>query len=68
MTSGGVDILPSDSLEVTSPDDSTFRVMDVEFIVLGADTVTVTFTIPGGDDVVIEVGLVHCSIENFNFD
>ena len=48
LTSSGVDIQPSDTVEVTSPDASPFRVMDVDFTVLGADTVTVTFT---GDSV-----------------
>ena len=59
VTSGGLDIMPSDSLEVTSPDDGTVRVMDVEFTVLGADTVTVTFTRPNDDDVVIPVMFIH---------
>ena len=66
VTSEGVNLLPSDSFEVTSPaDDTTFRVMDVEFIVLGAETVTVTFTRPGEPDEVIEVRLIHYNVLNF---
>ena len=70
VTSEGVDIQTSDSFEVTSPDGNTFRVMDVEFIVVGADTVTVTFTIPGEPDEVIEieVGIVHHTIWKFKFN
>ena len=61
VTSNGLDIMPSDSLEVTSPDDGTIRVMDVEFTVLGAETVTVTFTRPDDDDddVVIQVMFIN---------
>ena len=59
VTSDGLDIMPSDSLEVTSPDDGTVRVMDVEFTVLGADTVTVTFTRPDDDDDVIQVIFIN---------
>ena len=58
VTSDGVDIQPSDSFEVT-PQVDTIRVMDVEFVVEGAATVTVTFTRPDDDDVVIEVGHIH---------
>ena len=50
VTSDGVTLNPDDSIVVSSPDDRTFRVMDVEFEVVGADTVTVTFTRPGDDD------------------
>ena len=61
VTSAGIDISPTDSLEVTPPQEGdTIRVMDVEFKVLGADTVTVTFTIPGGTDKVIEVSIFTC--------
>lgn len=61
VTSEGIDIPPTDSLEVTPPvEGDTIRVMDVEFVVLGAETVTVTFTIPGKPDKVIEVNIFTC--------
>ena len=60
VTSDGVDILPSDSFEVTSDDDDgTFRVMEVELTVLGADTVTVTFVRPDDPDEEIVVKNFH---------
>ena len=65
VTSDGVDLLPTESFEVTSPDGNTFIVMDVEFEVLGADTVTVTFIIPDGTNEVLEVGILHQFVCNF---
>ena len=56
VTSDGININPGDAIVITPPDrDGTVRVMDVEFTVEGASTVTVTFTRPGEPDEVIEV-------------
>ena len=56
VTSDGINVNPDDSVVITSPEENdTFRVMDVEFTVEGASTVTVTFTRPGEPDEVIEV-------------
>ena len=51
VTPEGVTLNPDDSFVISSTEeDGTFRVMDVEFEVEGADTVTVTFTRPGQPD------------------
>ena len=56
VTSDGVNVNPGDAIVITSPEeDGTITVMDVEFTVEGASTVTVTFTRPGEPDEVIEV-------------
>ena len=53
-------ILPSDTFEVTSDNvEDTFRVMEVELTVLGADTVTVTFVRPDDPDEEIVVKNFH---------
>ena len=50
VTPEGVTLNPDDSIVVSPPDDSTLRVMDVEFTIEGASSVTVTFTRPGQPD------------------
>ena len=55
VTSEGITLNPGDELRISSPDDNTFRVMDVSITSVGASTVTVTFTRPDEPEVVIEV-------------
>ena len=57
VTIEGVKIRPQDSFAITSQDGGPFRVIDMEFLMLGADTVIVLFTRPEEENVKREVML-----------
>ena len=61
VTSGGVHLFPNDYIFIRF-DSRPNRLMDMEFITVGAATVTLTFTLPQPPDVIIQVHVFY----NFN--